>query len=316
MIRALVVLADHRIMAVGTAVEATTRRRVVAVARYSPDGHPDLSFGGGSGAETLSFAPGTPSEGRAAILQRGRVVVAGVAGSAPTADDLRARFALIRLREDGTSDSSFGSRGVALTDFGGSTGAESLVGLRGGALVAGGGVPGAMALARYTPSGTLDHRFGGTGRACTDFTGDSFGLAPATGLIASSRGEVTAAGDVRSSDQSSLVLARYRARSLSMIECASATPRRNGHSAIIAGALARRAKLSMGVIEEPYDRGKPRPLGRINLGWRRPGEFVIPWDLRIHGKPLRHNRFFQITFTARERSGRTTVRRTGGMDLP
>lgn len=88
----------------------------------------------------------------------------------------RHRLALTRHDASGNLDSSFGSGGIATTDFGGA-GDEA----HDAALMADGGIiavgetdaPGIekqdFALARYRPDGTLDSSFGAGGKTTTDF---------------------------------------------------------------------------------------------------------------------------------------------------
>jgi uncharacterized delta-60 repeat protein len=135
--RALAVQADGKLVAAGVA-RTQTGTSVVALARYSPDGTLDPSFGiGGTVTTGLDLA-------EALVVQAdGKLVAAGVAGQ---------DFGLARYNPDGTLDASFGTGGTVTTDFAGdSDGAQALAVQADGKLVAAGGAgPGGdFALARY-----------------------------------------------------------------------------------------------------------------------------------------------------------------------
>jgi len=86
-----------------------------AVARLHADGRPDLTFDI-DGIQTIGFAGGTATEvANALALQADRKIV--VAGYAPVngIND----FALVRLNENGSLDTSFGNGGRLTHDFGG-----------------------------------------------------------------------------------------------------------------------------------------------------------------------------------------------------
>jgi uncharacterized delta-60 repeat protein len=87
-----------------------------ALARYNIDGSLDPTFGSGGkvltdfGGSSFDFADAV------AIQRNGKIVAAGDSDAASTVD-----FALARYNENGTLDSTFGSGGRVLTDFGDST---------------------------------------------------------------------------------------------------------------------------------------------------------------------------------------------------
>lgn len=86
-----------------------------AVARLHADGRPDLTFDI-DGIQTINFVDGTAEEvANGLALQADRKIV--VAGYAPVGgvND----FALVRLNEDGSLDTSFGNGGRLTHDFGG-----------------------------------------------------------------------------------------------------------------------------------------------------------------------------------------------------
>ncbi|HEX8857895.1 MAG TPA: Ig-like domain-containing protein [Actinomycetes bacterium] len=145
------------------------------LARYNADGTLDSTFGVG-GKVTTRFGLGLPlTVARAIVLQPdGKIVVAGTLTSAADWD-----FGLARYNPNGTLDTSFGVGGKVTTDISGhlSTDIAWAVALQlDGKLVVAGSTTGpsgdAFALARYTPSGTLDSTFGSSGRVVTGFGGD------------------------------------------------------------------------------------------------------------------------------------------------
>lgn len=136
----------------------------MAVARFTPDGTPDGSFGT-NGVVTADPAPGSPEEGgdgRALALQPdGKIVVGGEVGTT------RFDFALMRFTTDGSVDTGFGSGGIVRTDFGDYEAVESLAVQPDGRIVAAGSSDSQYALARYNPNGSLDTSFDGDGRVTT-----------------------------------------------------------------------------------------------------------------------------------------------------
>ncbi|MGX1674079.1 calcium-binding protein [Streptomyces sp. NPDC055400] len=136
-----------------------------AVARYTSEGNPDPSFGGGDGMVTTNPAgPSTEEggDGRALVLQPdGKILVGGEVGTT------RFDFALIRYNHDGSLDTGFGSNGIQRTDLGDYDSAEALAVQSDGKIVAAGASGDRFAVARYTTNGTLDTSFDGDGRVVT-----------------------------------------------------------------------------------------------------------------------------------------------------
>jgi uncharacterized delta-60 repeat protein len=157
---------DHRARATSVAVQPD-RKIVVAgdalggsfdgfaLARYSPDGTPDPSFGDG-GQVITNLGRHHDARALAALRQpNGKMVVAGSAGS---------DFALVRYQPDGSLDTSFGRAGIVRTDFGGEAGANALALQSDGEIIAAGHAGSSTALARYEPDGSLDASFGTGGK--------------------------------------------------------------------------------------------------------------------------------------------------------
>jgi uncharacterized delta-60 repeat protein len=205
---ALIVQADGKLVAAGSA--AVGANQDFAVARYNPNGTPDLGFGTG-GRATLDIA-GAFDEARALVVQGGKLVTAGFTftGDAATGD-----FALARFTAAGRRDGTFGTGGRVTTDFaGGFDDARALV-LQGGKLVAAGGATTGsgpdFALARYDDHGSLDPTFGTGGRVTTDFA-PVFGDADEINALVVQQGKLVAAGSSFTGGglRFDFALARYR----------------------------------------------------------------------------------------------------------
>jgi uncharacterized delta-60 repeat protein len=139
---------------------------------------------------------GQRSESASSIVVQpdGKLVVAG--SSVPSGTFEAGDFALARYNSDGSLDTSFGSGGRVLTDFGGS-GFESALAVvlqPDGKLVAGGETfvaqANSSAFARYNPDGSLDASFGSGGRVLINGLSSVF---PNT-LVADTDGNLVGAG--------------------------------------------------------------------------------------------------------------------------
>jgi uncharacterized delta-60 repeat protein len=146
----------------------------LSVTRLTAQGSPDPTFGSG-GTASPGFA-GTVSG--IAVERSGEIVVSGSTQACPDPFSCRSEFALVGLTQSGSLDPAFGSGGEVSTDFGvGRHGAESssiTVGRPGGEITIAGvllsnGGDHQFALARYTPTGALDPRFGEGGLVTTAF---------------------------------------------------------------------------------------------------------------------------------------------------
>ena len=160
-------------------VGGETRSGDPFVARYSPDGTLDKGFGRGTGMVSMGRG-----QARGAITS----LRAEPGGGLYAAGYLGGKFLLARLSRSGLPDRRFGKRGRVLTDAGPRKGCSCSLGgglardRRGRLLVSGtvlkdrptGPVDPerllgaeAVAVARYSPSGALDRRFGEEGVART-----------------------------------------------------------------------------------------------------------------------------------------------------
>ena len=161
-VRALLIDAQGRILAVGTTISFDGIGSAVALARFMPDGTPDPSFGQGGRVETRLGLSGAAD---ATIARDGDIVVVGSAQRTgallPT---------VIRYLPDGSLDPAFGDGGVREVRAGGFS-AFRAVALDGtGRIVALGDTdsPGSKAgrftAIRLLPSGANDRAFGRNGR--------------------------------------------------------------------------------------------------------------------------------------------------------
>jgi uncharacterized delta-60 repeat protein len=160
--------------------------RYGALARLNADGTVDTTFGGGDGTVVVERM-GQIAE--LALLDDGRIIAGGAAhgGNRPGSMGGGTNFALCRFGPDGTLDTTFGNGGLAAADFsdlpGDPYGSQDYVTDlaidRAGRIVAAGytrflrpgaGGVGGMAVARFTPGGSLDEEFGTGGRTIIDFT--------------------------------------------------------------------------------------------------------------------------------------------------
>jgi len=161
---AIAVQPDGKLVVAGVAT--INGNSAFALARYNSNGALDLSFGTG-GKSTTDFGGRFERATSVALQGDGKIVVAGGSVIALFND-----FAVARFNSNGTLDTSFGTGGKVLTDFGVSAEADSvIVQLDGKIVVAGeaninGGYN--FELVRYNSNGTLDASFGTSGKVTTD----------------------------------------------------------------------------------------------------------------------------------------------------
>jgi uncharacterized delta-60 repeat protein len=200
------------------------------LARYNADGSLDTSFGrggaDGDGKVTTDFFGAPAGAGDAAraiaVLPDGKVLLAGFAQNSAGRTD----FALARYNPDGSLDTTFGRGGAdgdgkVTSDFGLDDEARALAVLPDGKIVLAGhsasadGSAARVALARYTPDGTLDTTFGrggadGDGKVTTRVAGGDVSFARALAVLPN--GRLLVAGHVRDpADGLGLALTRYLA---------------------------------------------------------------------------------------------------------
>lgn len=142
---------DGKIIAVGS-YTATNGFSDHLVARFLPNGAPDLSFGNSGLAIVPVISSGMDSASDVSIQQDGKIVVGGI-----SANFVR-RFAITRFDTTGNADLSFGSNGVVQTTLDPDENILYSITIQpNGAIVAAGAVtafPYDIGVARYNP-GTL-----------------------------------------------------------------------------------------------------------------------------------------------------------------
>jgi uncharacterized delta-60 repeat protein len=141
------------------------------VGRLTPNGMPDSAFGS-QGRVTL----GAGGVARAVLVQPDQRIV--VAGNASGNDAMT----VTRLRQDGSTDATFGTNGTATIDVGSLADLAYGVALQpDGRLVVAGysQADEVVAVARLDPGGGLDPTFGAAGKATVDFGAATFGHAVA-----------------------------------------------------------------------------------------------------------------------------------------
>jgi uncharacterized delta-60 repeat protein len=199
-IKAIAIQPDGNIVVAGFAQLAGNggNPRVFALARYTPSGNPDPSFGSG-GSLTTSF--GGSFAGASAIMLQpdGKIIVAGTADFNPDAPGAGLDFALVRYNSNGSIDGSFGRGGKVVFDFFGSFDQANAAALQpdGKIIVAGSASYDSFnrdigfALARFNSNGSIDFGFGSGGKQITDFFGSG---AQANGIVLQPDGKFVVAG--------------------------------------------------------------------------------------------------------------------------
>jgi uncharacterized delta-60 repeat protein len=166
---------NGRIVTLGTGTGPSSNR-VFALARYTPGGGLDPAFSD-DGMLTTRIGPGGPFS----FIQRGLAVDASnrilIASDSDQGD--KSKFALARLRANGTFDSSFSGDGQVLTSFGNDFNRAYGVAIDHAQRIVAVGMtgnsrsPSAFALARYTSAGRLDPAFAGDGKVTTSIAPQS-----------------------------------------------------------------------------------------------------------------------------------------------
>ena len=189
------------IVVAGTAAPARNGYAFLLL-RFLPDGRLDPAFGAGGrvwtdlvtlatplrGAVAGDVALGSSSASAVSVQPDGRIVVGGSTQSGGTT-----AFAVMRYLPDGRPDTSFGSDGLALTDFDAATndGISALSLLPDGRILAAGAAGDAVGLARYLPDGRPDPSFGPSKDGTVRTTQ---GLVNALGLAIDAGGRLLVAG--------------------------------------------------------------------------------------------------------------------------
>ena len=210
--RAVAFDSKGRIVVAGTATKPTDYHGVFIVARYTHAGGLDPTFSD-DGMLTTRIGPGGPfGEVGLAVDDSNRIVFAG--DDEPGNGD-RTRLAIARLRVNGAFDPSFSGDGKVLTSFGLDFNRANGVAIDHAQRVVAVGTtgnsrsPSSFAIARYTPSGSLDPAFSGDGRVTTSIA--HFSIAHDAAIDSS--GNIVVGGELQSGDPRHsnvrIALARY-----------------------------------------------------------------------------------------------------------
>jgi uncharacterized delta-60 repeat protein len=207
-VRSIALQSDGKIVATGYS-EISGNGYDFAIVRYNANGTLDTTFGGGDGIVTTDFGNSDNAALSMALQSDGKIVVAGYSLNPGTNFDI----AVGRYNADGTPDTSFGTGGLVMTDFGSTNQAAVSVVLQsnGKIVVAGYSTnPGNdldFAIVRYNADGTLDTTFGGgDGIVTTDFSTSSD---YASSIALQSDGKIVVAGNATISGHSDFAVARY-----------------------------------------------------------------------------------------------------------
>jgi uncharacterized delta-60 repeat protein len=208
--------ADGKIVAAGRVASPSTPS-VFALARYTPGGSLDASFGSG-GMVTTAIGDSNNSAAAIVLQPDGKIVVAGYSSTVST----NPRFALARYTITGSPDASFGSGGTVTTAIGPFSEVLGAALQPDGKIVTAGFAENPtnheFALARYTAAGSLDASFG-IGGTVTTAIGSGY-MAEAHAVALQPNGKIVAAGFAQTCVpcgpgitccRPSLALARYAA---------------------------------------------------------------------------------------------------------
>jgi uncharacterized delta-60 repeat protein len=204
-VKAIALQPDGKIVAAGLA-DPSVGVIEFAVARYLPNGAPDVTFGGDGRLTT--FVGDGYSANAIALQSDGKIVVGG--GDI----GVNLHFALVRYLPNGTLDPTFDGDGQLIADLGG---AENLTGVAvqpDGRIVAAGWHDSFetsvryFAVARFLTNGAFDTTFGGSGWVTTAVSTGDYSLAH--GVLLQPNGKIVAAGVARDAmSNSDVALVRY-----------------------------------------------------------------------------------------------------------
>jgi uncharacterized delta-60 repeat protein len=170
------------------------------VVRYTPTGEQDASFGG-DGLKTYNLIDRNDCASGVAVDSRGRAVVVGSLGN-------RSAFVL-RLREHGSRDASFGDNGLVAARLGVDANAGAVAIQADGKIVVTGGSDGGLTVLRFLVDGSPDTAFSGDGRA----SDTGIGFATPTAIAIADSGAIGVAGSRQAvpGDETQMVIARLTA---------------------------------------------------------------------------------------------------------
>jgi len=162
------------------------------VLRYNADGSPDLSFN--SNGILQSDIGGNDNCTAVALQADGKIVVAGTTSQYQDNDYQNTNMVAARFKADGTSDNTFGTNGIVITDLDNNDVATALAIEKNGKIILAGGSNSRFAFVRYTPDGALDSTFS-QNRISTVSSKGSNAIENTVQGIAISNSRLYAAGD-------------------------------------------------------------------------------------------------------------------------
>jgi uncharacterized delta-60 repeat protein len=171
-----------------------------ALARYTPNGTLDPTFGQGGRVNTPQLGGAIGEASALTIDPEGRLVLAGGTNFFGVPQQQRG-FQVARYLPDGTIDTSFAGIGIVRTDTDRLLSATAVSVLPDGRIVVGGIAKSGFGLARYLPNGELDPSFADDGVVTTSFGSNT----QAYGLVLQPDGRVVLAGR----SPNGFALARY-----------------------------------------------------------------------------------------------------------
>jgi uncharacterized delta-60 repeat protein len=165
---AVAIQSDGKILVAGQEDDSGligSRNDDFAVARLNANGSLDGSFGGDG---KMNFGMGGNRERVASMYVQndGAIIVGG-----DTNTSHGRRFAVARIKANGSLDKTFDGNGSAFADFGGDATLASITPGPGDSIIAVGCANNDYGIARFTRTGSLDPLFGSGGLVTTDFTG-------------------------------------------------------------------------------------------------------------------------------------------------
>ncbi|MCX7788451.1 MAG: hypothetical protein N2442_12240, partial [Spirochaetes bacterium] len=192
---------DGKIIVVGS--QKINNYTDFSIVRYKENGVLDTTFGNG-GIVLTSLCPSNDSASCVANLSDGNILVGGYLKNGSSYD-----FALIRYKQDGSIDMSFGQEGKVITSIqtGDDRANKILIQSDGKIILVGYSSGTDFALARYNPDGSLDSSFGTGGKVTTKIL---YGNGSANAGILQPDGSIVVGGYVVSGSQKDFALARYK----------------------------------------------------------------------------------------------------------
>jgi uncharacterized delta-60 repeat protein len=195
--RAVAVQSNGQIVVVGEATDPSgTYPHGMLIERFNSNGGIDTTFGSHGVADVLTGA--SAGQGYAVAIQADGKIVATGAATAAGSDGTAPRVAVVRLKTNGSLDTSFRGGGTDVIDLGAYSSALAVaLQSNGDIVIAGSQAPGLQVtnalIARLTTTGTLDSSFG-TGGAYAHQYAQGAASSTFNGVAIQSNGDIVAAG--------------------------------------------------------------------------------------------------------------------------